>query len=108
MEKWSYLDSEDKLVCETVYDPSIVLSENEIDRQDAPEHGKYRTSRPAQLVKVASVDMDHVVALKNQGYDLMSPDPAEFRRALVYIQNHEPHWLTVNGKPFATWRPKWV
>lgn len=108
MEKMSYIESEDKLVIETIYDPTKTLEANEADRQDRPEHGKYRTVRDTQLVKVASVDMDHIVALKNQGYDLLSADPDEFRRALVYIQNNEPHWLTVNGKPFATWRPKWV
>jgi hypothetical protein len=108
MERMSYIESEDKLVIETIYDPTQTLEQNAQERQDRPEHGKYRTSRPAQMIKVASVDMDHIVALKNMGYDLLSADPDEFRRALVYIQSNEPHWLTVDGKPFASWRPKWV
>jgi hypothetical protein len=107
MERMHYDESADRLIVETIYDATEVVEANQRDRQDAPEHGKYRTSRPTQLVKVASVDEEHIVALRNMGYDLMSPDPDEFRRALVYIQTNEPHWLTVSGKPFAAWRPKW-
>jgi hypothetical protein len=107
MEKMHYIEAEDKLVVETIYDPTDVLAQNAAERADRPEHGKYRTSTPAGLVKVASIPEEHIVALKNIGYNLLSPDPAEVRRALVYIQQNEPHWLTVSGRPFAIHRPKW-
>lgn len=107
MEKMHYLENEDKLVIENIYDPTAVLEQNAAERADRPEHGKYRTDSKIGLVKVASLPEEHIIALKNKGYNLLSPDPQEVRRALVYIQQHEPHWLTVNGTPFSMHRPKW-
>ncbi|MEN9839251.1 MAG: hypothetical protein RL177_730 [Bacteroidota bacterium] len=46
--------------------------------------------------------------MKNIGYNLLSPDADEVRRALLYIQSNEPLLLTVPGKPFASVRQKWV
>jgi hypothetical protein len=107
MEKMHYIEEKDQLVVETIYDPSAVLEQNLAERNVAREFGRYKTERPAQLVKVASFPVEHIEALKNKGYDLLSADKDEVRRALCYIQEHEPYWLTVPGKPFAKVRPKW-
>ena len=105
MEKRTYIEAEDKLVVETIYDAATTVEVNARRRQVAP---KQFTTGGKSLVHVASLPMEHLIALENSGYDLMSADPDERRRALVYIQNHEPAWMTVNGKPFASFRPKWV
>jgi hypothetical protein len=60
------------------------------------------------MVKVASIDLDHLVTLKNMGYDLLSPDPAEVKRALLYIQAHENAWMVVDGKPIGERKQQWV
>ena len=106
MERMHYDELEDKLIIETVYDPTDVIEENAIERAGAGEIRKY-VPNAAGLVKVASIPEEHIVTLRNMGYDLYSADKEEVRRALVYIQNNEPVWLTVKGKPFATFRPKW-
>jgi len=103
MERMHYLEAEDKLVVETIYDPSALIEKNRAERA---MNGKVKFS-DAKLVKVASINEDHLVALKNKGYNLFSPDRGEVRRALCYIQDNEQDWMVVDGKPFAMWRPKW-
>lgn len=103
MERLHYIEEGDKLVTETIYDPTEVIEANRIERI---ANGKARLS-DTRMVKVASIHEDHVTALHNQGYKLYSSDPAEVRRTLCYIQENEPDWMTVEGKPFAMWRPKW-
>jgi hypothetical protein len=105
MEKYSYIESEDKLVVQTIYDPSATIDANKEARALAPKH---KISEGKLLTKVMDIEEGHIVALKNKGYNLLSPDPAEWKRALLYIQSHEPYWLTVNGKPIAAFRQKWV
>lgn len=107
MEKMHYIEDKDQLVIETIYETSDVLEQNMRERNAASEFGRYKTARPTALVKVASFPVEHIEALKNRGYNLLSPDQAEVRRALMYIQENEPHWLTVPGKPFALHRPQW-
>lgn len=107
MERLHYDALTDRIIEETIYDPTEVIEQNAIERAEAGQIQKYVPNR-AGLVKVASIPEEHVVALRNKGYDLYSSDKDEVRRALVYIQQHEPVWLTVNGKPFANWRPKWA
>lgn len=103
MEKLHYYEPEDTLVVETIYDPSALIEQNKAERAI---NGKGKLS-DNRLVKVASIDEDHIVALRNMGYDLFSPDKDEVRRALCYIQDNEQDWMVVEGKPFAMWRPKW-
>jgi hypothetical protein len=52
--------------------------------------------------------MGDVQRLINMGYNLLSPDPEEVRRTLLYIQSNEPDLLTVNKKPFAKVRTRWL
>lgn len=103
IERTQYLESEDTLVVETIYDPSALIEQNKAEKALA---GKPKFS-DSKLVKVASIDTDHLQALRSMGYDLLSPDPEMRRRTLCYIQDHEQDWMTVEGKPFAMWRPKW-
>lgn len=105
MERSTYIESEDRLVVETIYDPSATIEANREARALAPKH---HISNGKLLTKVMDIDADHIVALKNLGYNLLSPDPDEWKRALLYIQANEPVWLTVNGKPIASFRQRWV
>lgn len=104
-EQADYIASEDKLVITTTYDPTETIEANKEARALAPKH---KISNGKLLVKVMDIEEGHIVALRNMGYDLLSPDPDEWRRALLYIQNHEPVWMTVNGKPIATFKQRWV
>ena len=104
MQRTSYIESENLIVKETIYETEATLDRNKQLRAEAPKH---MVSNGKMLVHAASLPMEHVHALDLMGYDLLSSDPDERRRALVYIQSNEPDWLTVNGKPFATFRPKW-
>jgi hypothetical protein len=103
MEKMHYVEAEDKLVIEHIYDASALIEQNKAERAI---NGKAKLS-DTRMVKVASIDEDHLIALKNKGYNLLSSDRDEVRRALCYIQDNEQDWMVVDGKPFAMWRPKW-
>jgi hypothetical protein len=104
MEFTSYDELTDKLIVRTVYDPTATIAANKEARALAPKH---KVSNGKLLTKVMEIEAEHIVALKNIGYDLLSPDPDEWKRALLYIQQHEPVWLTVNGKPIAAFRQVW-
>lgn len=95
---------DDKVINRVSYDPSDVLEVNAAQRSERQGVGKYK----GNLVHAARVHLGDVERLKNLGYNLLSPDPAEVRRALLYIQSEEKKLLTVDGKPFAKTRPKWV
>jgi hypothetical protein len=105
MEKMEYIDSEDKLVITTTYDPTETIEANKEARALAPKH---HISNGKALVKVMDIEAEHIVALKNMGYNLLSPDPDEWKRALLYIQANEPVWMTVNGRPIASFRQRWI
>jgi hypothetical protein len=99
-----YDHANDRLITKYEQDVEPILDANRALRNATPETGKYR----GNLVHAASLSEVDVLRLKNLGYDLLSPDPDERRRALVYIQQNEPHHLVINGKPFARKRPKWA
>ena len=106
MERIHYREHDDALIIETLYDPTAVIEQNKAERNS----GEKITigSKGQQMVKVASIDVDHIVALRNMGYDLLSPDPAEVKRALLYVQAMENDWMTVDGKPIADKKQVWV
>ena len=105
-QEYLYDEHTNTLGIRTSYDPSAVIEQNAIERASGRQYlGSHKETR---MVKVASIDVDHIEALKNLGYNLLSPDPDEQRRALLYIQQHEPVWLTVDGKPFASFKQRWV
>jgi len=104
MEKMEYIDSEDKLVITTTYDPTEAMEEAAMHRAGSPVKVG---SKGQELVLAAVIPMEHIVALRNIGYDLLSPDPAEYRRALCYIQSEQANFMAMEGNPFALHRPKW-
>lgn len=104
VERLHYDENEQKMIVQTTYDNSAVIEANKQAQNATPEFGKYK----GNLVHAARLHMGDIVRLKNLGYDVLSSDPAEVRRALCYIQSNEQYLLTITGKPFAKVRNKWV
>ncbi len=104
VEKSFYDDAADKLVVKTSYDSSAVIAENKSARDSAPETGRYK----GNLAHVGRIHMGDVVRLKNEGFDLLSADPDEVKRALLHIQSNERYLLTVPGTPIARRKKVWV
>lgn len=103
-ENRTYIESEDRLIVETIYDPSSAIEQAEQARQ----RGKVTIGSKGQELTLACVlTPEHVLALRNDGYDLLSPDPAEWRRALVYIQNNQQKFMATDKKVFSVHKPKW-
>lgn len=104
-ERYHYDALTDTLAIETTYDPEETIAANAAQRAS----GRVMVgSKGQQMLHAASLPVEHVEALRNQGYNLLSADPDEVRRALLYIQTHEPVWMTVDGKPFASFKQRWV
>lgn len=99
-----YDEISDTLGVVTHYDNRGVLEANKAQANAAPEFGRYK----GNLAHVGRVHMGDIVRLKNQGYDLLSSDPAEVKRALLYIQSNERALLTVPGTPIAKTKQVWV
>lgn len=93
----------DRIISSVTYDPSDVLDANAAMRADRQGPQKYK----GNLVHAARIHLGDVERLKNIGYNLLSPDPEEVKRALLYIQSEEKKHLTVDGTPFASKRAKW-
>ncbi len=104
VEKSFYDESSDKLVVKTSYDSSAVLALNEAQRIATPETGRYK----GNLVHVGRIHMGDVIRLKNEGYDLMSSDPDEVKRALLHIQSNERAHLTMPGTPISKKKQSWA
>jgi hypothetical protein len=98
-----YDERDDKMIVKTTYDNSALLEQNKAERNAAPEFGRYK----GNLVKVGSIHMGDIARLKTMGYDVLAADPAEARRALLYIQSNEPHLMTVPGTPIARAKTSW-
>lgn len=93
MKLYHYDQLEDKLVEETIYDASDVVESVKELRQNA-DNGHVKIGKKGQqLLHAARVDMDHIVALKNLGYDLLSADPAEVHRGLLYLRDHQQDFV---------------
>lgn len=104
-EETTYNEVEDKVVVNTIYDNSDVLRVNQAERNDRIDGPQFKGNG---LVHVARIDMGDIQRLHTLGYNLLSPDPDEVRRALLYIQANEPHLMTVNKKAFAKKRTVWA
>lgn len=100
-----YIEQGDTLVIKTTYDAEPALLAAEAARQA----GKVQIGSKGQELTLACVlPLEHIEKIKNEGHgDLLSPDPAEYRRALVYIQQHEQQFMATDKKAFAIHRPKW-
>jgi hypothetical protein len=104
METISYIESEDKLVIKTTYDATATIENNAAIRTGDPVT---IGSKGQRMVLAASIPEEHVTALKNLGYNLLSPDQQEVRRTLCFIQSEQSAFLTTDKKMFALHRPKW-
>lgn len=88
----------------TTYDNSEVLRLNAEQRASKIDGPQFR----GKLAHAARIHMGDVARLYGLGYNLLSSDPDEVRRTLLYIQQNEPHLLTTNKKAFAKKRARWV
>lgn len=105
MERWQYIESEDKLVCETIYDTESALNEAEASRQAGDV---LIGSKGQQMLKACVIPAEHILKVKEEsGYDLLSPDPDQWRRALVYIQQNHQRFMATDKKVFSVHKPKW-
>lgn len=103
VETLHYDEATDSLTVKTSYDNTEVLKSNAFIRNTQPETGRYK----GNLVKAATIDLGDIVRLKNMGYNLLSPDPDEVKRAILYIQSEEKAHLLMPGTPFAKKRQVW-
>lgn len=99
-----YDEASDKYVTSVTYDNSEVLSANIEAQKQAPETGRYK----GNFAHVGRVHMGDIARLKAAGFDLLSSDPEEVKRALLHIQSNERHMLTVPGTPIAKKKTQWV
>lgn len=98
-----YDEASDSLVVKTSYDSRAVLADNNLTKNLQPETGRYK----GNLVKVATIHLGDVVRLKNLGYNILSPDPDEVKRALLYIQSEEKALMVMPGTPIGKKRQSW-
>jgi hypothetical protein len=99
-----YDEATDSLVVKTSYDNRSVMAENILTKNLQPETGRYK----GNLVKVATIHLGDVVRLKNLGYNILSPDPDEVKRALLYIQAEEKALMLMPGKPISKRKQSWA
>lgn len=99
----TYDELTDTLIVKTTYDNSAVIADNIMTKNLAPETGRYK----GNLVKVGSIHLGDIVRLKNIGYNILSPDPDEWKRALLYIQSEEKAHLSVPGTPIGKKKQAW-
>ena len=104
LETSHYDEVTDTLTVRTQYDNRAVIADNIMTKNLAPETGRYK----GNLVKVGSIHLGDVVRLKNEGFNLLSPDPDEVRRALLHIQANEPSLMTMPGKPIGKKKTQWL
>jgi hypothetical protein len=103
VETSAYDEATDTLVVKTSYDNRSVIADNILTKNLQPETGRYK----GNLVKVGSIHLGDVVRLKNLGYNILSPDPEEVKRALLYIQSEEKAHLSMPGTPIAKKKQAW-
>lgn len=104
-EKWEYDEAGDSLSITTSYDAQPVIDSNKRIKNSLSS--KAIKKYDGNMVHAARFHEGDVVRLKALGYNLLSPDSDEVRRALVYVQWNEPHLMLVHGKPFTRQRVKW-
>lgn len=98
-----YDEASDSLIVKTSYDNRAVLAENLEARNTALETGRYK----GNFVKVVTIHLGDVQRLRNLGYNILSPDPDEVKRALLYMQAEEKAHLCVPGNPIGKKKTAW-
>ena len=101
----SKTDQAGKIITKTTYDVEPTFEQNAQLRASGPV---VVGSKGQSLTLAASVPMEHVLALKNMGYDLLSPDRDEMRRALVFLQSEQGKFMTTDKKVFTTRHQRWA
>ena len=103
---YHYDEMEDRLTVSSSYDAQPVIDSNLRIKNSTSSKSiqKYK----GDFVHASRLHKGDVERLKNMGYNLLSPNPDEVNRALVYIQENEPHLMLIHGKPFTRQRVKWV
>ena len=104
IETTHYDDLTDTFSVKTSYDNRAVIEANKQAQIHTPETGRYK----GNLAHVGRIHMGDITRLKNEGYNLLSPDPDEVKRALLHIQTNEKYLLTVPGTPIAKRKTQWV
>ena len=104
LETSHYDEASDSLIVKTSYDNRAVMADNIMTKNLQPETGRYK----GNFVKVGSIHLGDVVRLKNMGYNLLSPDPDEVKRALLYIQAEEKAHLSMPGTPIGKRKQSWA
>jgi len=104
VETSAYDEATDTLVVKTSYDNSLVLADNLEMKNLAPESGRYKGER---LIRVGNIHLGDIVRLKNMGFNILSPDPDEWRRALLYVQAEEKALMCMPGTPIAKKKQAW-
>lgn len=99
-----YDEASDSLIVKTAYDNRALLAENLAERNAANETGRYK----GNLVKVGSIHLGDIQRLKNEGFNLLSADPDEVKRALLHIQSNERALLTMPGTPIGKRKQTWL
>ena len=99
----TYDEATDSLIVRTTYDNSAVIANNILNKNLAPETGRYK----GNFVKVGEIHLGDIIRLKSMGYNLLSPDPDEVKRALLYIQAEEKAHLSVPGTPIGKKKHAW-
>jgi hypothetical protein len=107
MERTTYIESEDRLVVETIYDAEPAMREAEEARQMG---GVLVGSKGQQMLKACVIPVEHIQRVKQEsGYDLLSPDPDQWRKALLYIQQNHQRFMATDKKVFTGQETKkWV
>lgn len=98
-----YDEASDSLTVKTSYDNRAVMASNIMTKNLQPETGRYK----GNLVKVATIHLGDVIRLKNIGYNILSADPDEVKRALLYIQAEEKALMLMPGKPISKKKQSW-
>ena len=104
-ETYHYDEMEDRLTVATSYDAQPVLDENKAAKNSQSSKAIQRYK--GEFVHAATLHEGDVVRLINMGYNLLSSDVEEYRRALMYVQENEPHLMRVHGKPFSKQKFRW-
>lgn len=99
-----YNEEKDSFITAVKYDNGAVLHSNLEAQKQAPETGRYK----GNFVHIGEIHVGDIIRLKTLGYDLLSSDPEEFKRALLYIQSNERHMLKMPGNPIAKKKTQWV
>lgn len=98
-EERSYIPELDRLVVTTTYDAEPAMKEAEEARQQG---GVLIGSKGQQLLKACVIPVEHIMRVKEEsGYDLLSPDPDQWRMALAYIQQNHELFMATDKKVFT-------